>query len=564
MNGILRLFRPMKILLHSLLIVVAAGLGLAVGFAFRGKRISEPAEPPTVTFASPTLPQEKPEEVISQPTGVRLRDDSPLATRLERDLAKSTGVNRWLYWLAAVEKAGLGDFPRLARLAQGNATAMRFVAARWVELDPRHLFDTLAATSKSGRALPADELATVLFEEWPKRDPDAVVAALNEPGDFGTRHDWRLSVASTLIAQDAERGLRLLSEWHLENYGPRMTAVARWAAVDPRHAAEFTLENPAGYASRLAMETIGKAWAKADPVEALGFAATKPGELGSALATATLKAWAGRNLNEAADWLAGVDARTRNRLSSGFVEVWAKQDASSALAWCEKNLAGSARAQAVGAVLKGVAEEDPAGAADLVTEMAPSPARSEAARAVARQWFPELSSGKTVPSETVAWLAGLDAESVKRVLEEIQWTWATSDPKSMAAFLASASAEQIPAHADSILARQMARKNPSETLAWASRLPAERALAAGSEAFSEWRRAQPETAMKWLNDLPSADARRQPYFESAIRTLAYDPQAAEQLTAMTAPDRAAARRVIESMSLPEERRTKLLDALKTH
>jgi hypothetical protein len=48
-----------------------------------------------------------------------------------------------------------------------------------------------------------------------------------------------------------------------------------------------------------------------------------------------------------------------------------------------------------------------------------------------------------------------------------------------------------------------------------------------------------------------------------MRTLAYDPQAAGQLAAMTVTERAAARRVIETMSLPEERRTKLLDALKT-
>jgi len=57
--------------------------------------------------------------------------------------------------------------------------------------------------------------------------------------------------------------------------------------------------------------------------------------------------------------------------------------------------------------------------------------------------------------------------------------------------------------------------------------------------------------MQWLRELPSTDARRRPFFQNAVRSLAYDPQAAEQFAAMTAADRAAARSVIETMSLCE-------------
>lgn len=101
-----------------------------------------------------------------------------------------------------------------------------------------------------------------------------------------------------------------------------------------------------------------------------------------------------------------------------------------------KNLSGSSLAQAVGGVLKGAAEKDIAGAAALVTGMDPLAARAEAAVAVARKWFPEMSSGEAAKPEAVAWLAGLDPTSVKRVLDEcaVQWGWACSDPKSMAAF----------------------------------------------------------------------------------------------------------------------------------
>ena len=106
------------------------------------------------------------------------------------------------------------------------------------------------------------------------------------------------------------------------------------------------LEQPDGYSFRSAMDTIGNEWSRTDPAGALAFATGKPGELGSMLATSVLKEWAGRNLDEAADWLAGTDVRTRNRLSPTFVEAWAKQDAAGALSWCEENLAGSYLAQA--------------------------------------------------------------------------------------------------------------------------------------------------------------------------------------------------------------------------
>ena len=238
--------------------------------------------------------------------------------------------------------------------------------------------------------------------------------------------------------------LRLMADWHIDRHGPRMTAISKWAAADPRHAAEFTLQHPAGYVSELTMEAIGKAWAGTDPAGALESAAARAGGLSSTMAAAVLKAWAGANLTDAANWLAGTDARTRDSLSPAFVGTWAKHDAPGALDWCQSNLAGSSLIQAAGAVLKGAADTDIAGAAALVASLNPSPARAEAAVAVARKWFPDALSGETLKPEAVAWLSGLDPYSVKRVLDTpVEWTWAGSDPSSMAAFLVSSNAAQV-------------------------------------------------------------------------------------------------------------------------
>ena len=169
-------------------------------------------------------------------------------------------------------------------------------------------------------------------------------------------------------------------------------------------------------------------------------------------------------------------------------------------------------------------------AAALVSEMEASPARAEAAVTVARAWMPGLSSGKKVSPEMMAWLSGLDNESCLRAMTHVVvWDWATSDPKTMAEFILRSSREKVPDFADTVLARQLTRKNPMEALDWAGQLSGDRGVKAGATAFAEWRNTQPESAMNWFNNLAPDDPRRDPFFKSAIETLAWHPQAAEQL-----------------------------------
>jgi hypothetical protein len=560
----------MKIILNTLILAAAVGIGLTLGFALRAKHVAAAATSAAPSpLPSSAAPRTNSFRGFGQRPGFRVNDDSPLATQLEYDLSKSSGVTRWLYWMEALEQAAPADFPRLARLAQGNPTALKFVAARWVEIAPRHLFDTTVAAIRSGRGFPDYDLMSVLYREWPRQDPDAAIAAFNEPGALvlGER-DWRFQVAYTLLEKDIERGLRLMADGRLGDtgFGPSgLAAVTKWTRSNPQHAAEFMLEQLPSYTFRSAMEAVGQEWAKIDPSSAMSFAVGQPGELAATLSVVVLKEWAARDLNAVARWLTDADPRTRQRLSPTFVEVWARKDAAGALAWCQENLTGSSQARAVGGVLAGAAEKDPVEAGQLVSAMDPSPARAEAAVALALKWFPGSTletSHQPASPDAVAWLNSLDGDTLKRVLEQLAWRWGTADPKSMAAFLAGVSTEQVSAHAYSVVARELARRDPAEALNWAGRLPAEQSLTAGGDAFAEWRIAQPEAAMSWLNELPAADPRRQAYFQGAVRSLAYHPQAAEQLAAMSMAERAVARGVIETMPLAEDRRARLLDLLK--
>src|SRR5262245_6600949 len=183
----------MRLVVNSVIILLAAALGLAAGFVFRSQRVSHGSESSALILGARPVPQNINLKPPLKTTESRVKDDSPLATQLERDLAKSSGVTRWLYWLEALEKAVPSDFPRLARLARDNPAALQFVAARWAEIAPRHFFDSLVAAAKDGRE-PAYQLVRVLFDEWPKRDAEGAIAALNEPSNLGVRHAWQMQV----------------------------------------------------------------------------------------------------------------------------------------------------------------------------------------------------------------------------------------------------------------------------------------------------------------------------------------------------------------------------------
>ncbi|MCW5558858.1 MAG: hypothetical protein KIT22_13650, partial [Verrucomicrobiae bacterium] len=184
---------------------------------------------------------------------------------MSEDLSQSTGEMRWLHWMDALERAALTDFPRLLELASTDSTALDLVASRWMELDPRGLFDHVAANG-----FIQSEVAQFLFRHWTERDPEAAIQALDADGNQSRPPRWlRVSVADQLMQQDPERGFHVLSRWHVGDFEPSMNAVKDWARADPRRAAQVVLDHPSGTASQLGLATIGEVWASGDPVAAL-------------------------------------------------------------------------------------------------------------------------------------------------------------------------------------------------------------------------------------------------------------------------------------------------------
>src|SRR5207249_464577 len=131
----------MKYLFHGLVMLLAAVAGLAIGHRFKlAERGISGAQRLLngLSLREVLNPSDHPIPHAGLRTGKSaLRDDSPLATKLEHDITISAGVTRWLHWFGALENATAADFPRLLGLAKGNTSAIRLVAERWTEVAPR-------------------------------------------------------------------------------------------------------------------------------------------------------------------------------------------------------------------------------------------------------------------------------------------------------------------------------------------------------------------------------------------------------------------------------------------
>ncbi len=547
----------MKPVSRILVLLVAAVAGLGIGFAWRGNRPAAHDTNEASSEAASNNPSSKNQAHSRPPTP----DNSPLATQLAKNLAMSSGVTRWLYWLEAIEKASPSDFPRLAELARKNPAAMRFLAARWAAIAPRQMFDYLAHLSRGDRDFPWD-LKDTLLREWMKTDREGVIAALSERPGVPGKQGWQYSVAEQVFATNPERGLKLLQEWSIYSYIPRMKGVAAWAAQDPAHAAQFALDHPASFVSNEVMDTIGKEWSKTDPAAALVFATKNPDALSTRLANQTMTLWASKDLDAAGAWLANADPSVRDRLTPALMEAWAKQDSSGAIAWCEENLAGDTLKQSVAGVLKGAADKDVSTAAQLITGMDPSPERAAGAAEVAKKWFPSWNSSSPPKPEALQWVGSLDNNSINSVLDAVRSQWTSADPQSMADFLTAHGNNYTEPWAYSAVARELVRKNPQAALDWASQQAPDRALQAGSDAFADWSSAQSDAALTWLNNLPANDPRRQPFIKSALRSFAWDRNSIAQFTTLSAADPALATQVVKDMRLSPDRQTELLAAIK--
>jgi len=300
-----------------------------------------------------------------------------------------------------------------------------------------------AATS----AYSSDPLADQLFEIWTRSDPKAAISALNSIPEVTAVHSWKGKVVRAMFGTNPELTIETFSEWKIDDSGFDRRMITKWAASDPRHAAEWTQTHPAGSNSEYIMEIIGKEWARTDPLSAMDYAVKSRNNLGSQLAKGVFEVWTQKAPEQVAGWLTKADPAIRHQWSGQLLKVWAESDSTSALSWCHENLIGSRQVEGVAMVVGGIAGMDINLASEMVTQMQPSRSRSESAAAVAKKWsstdvFPYF---KEVSSEAKEWIKKLDTPSIRRVMNEIGWRWSEHDLAGFENFVSQLPEESIPA-----------------------------------------------------------------------------------------------------------------------
>ena len=533
--------------------LIAMALGGFAG-AMRPTRIASFAPPSAATDPPRTHATGAP--TSGTPSIVTPSRFSPaLAERLQVE----TGAKRWLLMLSAVEKATAQEMPELISAAGGDSAMIRMLAARWAELDPVHMFHWIYTEyntpADAPGALPArSTLASVLFEEWTKRDLTGAIKALTEAPNFGGRESLRMTVANRVLAADPEQGLRVMRDWNIRNYIPDMKKVGEWAARDPRRAAEVVVECGRDYAGREALKEVGKAWGKIEPKAALAFAVGLADPLSRAtLASEAIAQWAEKNLAEAAAFASQADPTFRASLAQGLLATWAKTDPAAALAWSEEQLHGVARMEATGNLIKAAAEKDIKTAAELVAGMDAGAAQNRACASIFEAWF---NKGADQRGAAFEWLAALpDPEARSAALDRVQWNWVWREPDAVRDFVSGPHGEIASSSLIHQVARNQAAKNPEAAMEWASKLPAKRASTARQAVLDQWLTVRPEGAMAFVMRLP-AGLERERAVQSITQTLLHQApaRAGEWLKRLPAAEQQMIRETVAQMPLSAEQR----------
>lgn len=573
------------------LIAGSAALGLAAGFGISALRQpsalgTNPNGTGDAASASASSQNAAAANAARPGPGGRPPGDTGLTEKLKTDLSLSHGVTRWLVWMTAVEKAGPRDYAQLARMGKDMPGALNMLGARWIDQDPAGLFELCTDPAKAGSGFPANELGQLLMDTWPKKDPDAVLAALKNSS--GLAMGLQYSAMNTLFDTRPEQTLILMSDLGIQSYSPDVSGVKKWAEENPQHAAEVALAHPSGYASQTAMDAIGKVWAAKDPAAALAFTAGQDSVLSARLADQVLRSWVEKDIDKASAWLSSVDGPDRARLLPSFVEAWGKKDAPNALQWCLTNTSGSQQAEVIKRLVTGSAAQNIDSAATLVTGLEAGPMRAKAAVAFVEAtmykdtgWWPGFNtSNRSAKPEAIAWLGQLDAESRKQVLTNLSWSWSQQDPKGFAEYLRTPDGQTAGSDAYLAAGRNLVREQPAEAMTWASQAPAESRSFVLAETFEAWTRSQPDASMDWLKKLPAGDPRREDLYLGAVQNaipyeafkdLPADPggvpnsvpdKSRRNLAKLLATDPAAARAAISKLSLNDEQRTRALSTLK--
>jgi hypothetical protein len=434
-------------------------------------------------------------------------------------------------------------------MCKDDKAALQMIATQWASRDPAHMWRIISTESAKGLGadslgslpIPLHEITNILFKEWVAHDPAAARAALSGPSDMLYLEASRSNLFSVFAQSDPEGALGLIEEWNIRHRNPGWQGLDKWAAADPRHAAEVASRSGTEVAAMEALKVIGRTWARTDPAAAMAYAAGLSQAQRSSFTAGVMKEWAAKDSAAAAAFVtAQTDAAIRAQLAGPLVEAWARTAPNDALGWCQDNLRGEARSRAIGSVVEGVAQKDTAAAASLVAGLDPGGPKNTAAGALAAKWFRQSGA-----QPVVEWLSSLpDSDTRRAGIEQFQWDWQMNDPAGVAAFLTGPNASLAGTQLVQNAAAEQARRDPEAAMAWAEKLSPPNKSAAREQVVQAWIQSHPEGAAGWLQQ-QSAAARADLLSGTAASLAWISPETASTfLSRLNAADRNTVRNAL--------------------
>lgn len=510
-----------------------------------------------------------------RPAKLSSAGSSPLVKAWKEAATGQGGFGQRLALMAMVMRATSEEMPLLLAQSKDHPFAREVLVLRWVEIDAAAAADwitpALRDPNASGLEVNFQDVQRVLTA-WAKRDPDAAMARVKtEAGGF-TASMYQGQVIASVLADDMERGLKLMGEVNGQSGPPnRMYLDNSWVSKDPAKAARLLGEMPASdFRNDSLVRAIGELGAK-DMAAGLALLEKFPGlssrqemwGYGGPDSRATLfENWAKQDMTAMIGFANDhAQGQTRSAMKEAIAKVIGEGDPKVAFAWAADNLSGQRRNNVVNSLLTKLAKENPADALEYLVSLPSGTALDNAVHSFAR------ATTDVDPAAALARAQALPEGAARtQLLGTSYLAWYSKDPATAIGEIARQPADSLPKELWGNLGRASA--TIADGLKQLGQVPAGQAPEFVRGVFSSsatWNADMAQTA-KSLEQLTDP-AHRTQAIDAVMGTWAWrDPAAAVEWAAKLpgAEERQQVRTLLERRSgqLPAGELEKLLAPLK--
>jgi len=319
---------------------------------------------------------------------------------------------------------------------------------------------------------------------------------------------------SSLSREDADRILQGYPE--NERVKLQTNMLQNLSYNDPVRAMEIYQSLPAGQAESYTFQNILSYLSQQDPEAALKLAMSgkTPQEQSQGIASA-ISQLAHNDPAAAQRHLADIPAGPmRDKATAALAGGWGGTDPTAALAWAN-SLSGNSKTAAITAILPGMAQTDPKGAAETLGAMLASPHKdtdgslNNAASNIVQVW------GKEDPAAAATWVTSLADENLKQnTIQSLTYTWCREDPDAAGTWINNQPDGSMRDSAIRSMVSTLQQKDPATAFEWAGAMSNDQQRSNMMLNIAiNWKNTDPTAARAALEKADLPDDRRKQYLQ---------------------------------------------------